>query len=65
MDALTQHYYDISYDELQSMDSALQYWENNDVHKTPCSIADANVEPLVKKHFSNNEKTEHPRKALH
>lgn len=60
MDALTQHYYNISYDELKQMDSALAYWEDNDVHKTPCSIADANVEPLVREQFSNSEKTEPP-----
>lgn len=53
MDALTQQYYDISYDELKSMESAVEYWENNDVHKTPCSIADAGVEEYVDTQFDD------------
>lgn len=60
MDALTQHYYNVSYDELRSMESAVKYWEDNDVHKTPCSIADANVEPLVRERFPSREQSEPP-----
>jgi hypothetical protein len=60
MDALTQHYYSVSYDELRSMELAVEYWENNDVHKTPCSIADAGVEPLVRQQFPDTEQNEPP-----
>jgi hypothetical protein len=46
------------------MDDPLDYWKENDVHKTPCSIAAADVEQFVESSFPDNPESEPPRCVL-